>query len=198
MTACSNILIDVAPTNMLCFDGYDTNTKVISSLNAIGCEMFYNDYYIPNTTGSFVNDGANAYIPKNEDSGICFRPLFELFQKCNSEFIIQEEFINHINSSNFFIKLGRVYSQTSIDETLDFIFKTIDKMLLEGEFDLCDKILSHVIVENFSIDILLSIATVTFPWRLKLSCRENYIRKLKKHLERVLPINEAKEISYYL
>lgn len=197
MTTCSNILIDVAPTDILCFDAYDTNTKVLSSLDAVGCEMFYNDYYIPNTTGSFI-DVTQTSVPENEDSDICFSPLFGLFQKCYSEFIIQEEFINHINTSNFFVKLGRVYSQASIDDTLDFIFKTIDKMLLDGEFNLIDKILSHVIVENFSIDILLSIATVTFPWRHKLSCRDNYIQKIKFHLEKVLPIEEAKEISYYL
>ena len=193
------MLLDTNATQSL-YTALEENTNGNSFLYPYHIHDYSNEASVLlNITNGSFNCQKNSIIPNNyEPINFPCESIFDAIVTMEINTILQEDIENHIAISNFFYKLGKVYSQVSIDDTLDFVFKTIDKMLLDRKFILCDKLFSQIVVENFSIDILLGIATVTFPWRDKLSCRDNFIQKTKDYLIRKLPSDEAKEISYYL
>jgi hypothetical protein len=64
-----------------------------------------------------------------------------------------------------------------IDDQLDYIFQTIDELLLDGKFDEVDTIIIKFIDDNdFSLDLYVGFLTITGVWLEKLKYR-NLLRK---------------------
>lgn len=80
-------------------------------------------------------------------------------------------FINYININSNIL---------SIDRMLDYVFDTIDDLLLGGEFDVVDEILFNIGKQN--IDISVGILTITTPFQTKLQNRSLFFNMTESSL----------------
>lgn len=94
-----------------------------------------------------------------------------------------------------FLDSAYLVSKTSVDRALDIIFNTIDDLLLDDKFDICNQILESVWVDVFDLDLLLGFLTITFAAKSHLKCRERFFERVydkclleegKKHTEELL------------
>ena len=69
------------------------------------------------------------------------------------------------------------------DESLDVIFDNIDEMLLRGEFEECDSVLSTMPVNQLSNAQLITVLTATLAAKIELQNRGNFVRQVHSVLE---------------
>lgn len=81
-------------------------------------------------------------------------------------------------------------------EAIDKVYDIIDDLLLGSKFDEVREILLEIMVSNFPLTLLLSVLTVTYPWREILKEERKGIKEVvKKEAERV---GKVGEIKHYL
>jgi len=83
------------------------------------------------------------------------------------------EFIN-----DFYKRIGEF---KTIDGTLGYIFDTIEDLLLAKENKLVDEMLKRMIVENFTIIVLIGVLTITFPFRKVLPSRKDFYQRIEDY-----------------
>lgn len=77
-------------------------------------------------------------------------------------------------------KLTFLLTEKKFDQAIDFIYDELDDRLLDRKFDEINEILQSMVRNEYSTDILLSILTVTLPWKKDLSERKRIIEKVRK------------------
>jgi len=103
------------------------------------------------------------------------------------------EIIDYPEVINFFYLLDKKHA-IDIDDSLKFVFDYFDELLLNDKFNLCNKILNSIKVNNYHVDILIGILTITFSWKNQLNLRSEFYNRLKVHLSKILKTSEVKEI----
>jgi len=79
---------------------------------------------------------------------------------------------------DFYLKINLLNDQQS----LDYVSKSINSLLMLGEFELVDEILKGIDNVNlFKIEVLDSILNITFKYKSKLASREDFIKKVDNH-----------------
>jgi len=87
---------------------------------------------------------------------------------------LEIEFIN-----DFYKRIGEF---KTIDSSLDYVFDTLGDLLIDDkEYNLVDEILKRMIVENFSVNVLTSVLTITFIHRKKLPSRKDFYQKVENY-----------------
>lgn len=74
-------------------------------------------------------------------------------------------------------------------ESLDFVYDTIDAMLLGGHYLAVDAILAAAEPKALRVTSALSLLTITYGARSKLSARAPLLARLRANLETVSPRN---------
>lgn len=98
-------------------------------------------------------------------------------------------FINKIKSElNILQKAG------DIEISLDYVFNTIDDLLIEGQFDLCNSLLDNIEIKELDINILIGILTITSEFKEKLYIRESFFQKVQDFIYDIYSFEEAEQI----
>jgi len=73
-----------------------------------------------------------------------------------------------------------INKERHIDDTLDYIFDTLDNLLLDGQFDTCDEILDKFVVEDYDETILVGVLTIVYVWKEKLKNHKDFCDRVSK------------------
>lgn len=79
------------------------------------------------------------------------------------------------------------------DRALDIIYTEIDKLLRRGEFDICNRLLELLDVNNLSPSLLIAFLTITLPAHERLPARGEFYSRVEKYF--VNFANRAKLLS---
>lgn len=77
-------------------------------------------------------------------------------------------------------KLTFLLTEKKFDQAIDLIYDELDDRLLDRKFDEVNEILQSMVRNEYSTNVLLSILTVTLPWKKNLSERKRIIEKVRK------------------
>ncbi len=75
----------------------------------------------------------------------------------------------------------------NVENTLDYIFDTINDLIIKKQFDLIDSLLEIIEVENLTIDTIVGILTITSNWKNKLTTRNSFYQRAYKFVNEFLP-----------
>jgi len=84
--------------------------------------------------------------------------------------------------ANFFNTLKNKEMSISIDNALDYLFHYIENKLITKNFDFCEKLFKAIKLNEYSVDILIGLLTITLPWKVKLISRNEYFMALTSYL----------------
>lgn len=90
------------------------------------------------------------------------------------------------NPEQLVLRLELAASQDS-DEAIDLLYGEIDQLLRDGDFHVVDRILRAILVERFSVLLLLAFASITSAAREHLASRGDFITRLRRRLEATDP-----------
>lgn len=82
-------------------------------------------------------------------------------------------------------KLNFLLTEKKFDQAIDFIYDELDDRLLDKKFDEVNRILQLMIEIELPTGVLLSILTVTLPWKKDLSERKRIIEKVRKQYNEI-------------
>lgn len=86
-----------------------------------------------------------------------------------------------IIAKEFLEKLLYYQNNSHIDDTIDYIFNTLDDLLYEGNAEEVDTILKEIDIPLFSTEILVSIIAITDRYKFFLKRRASFFMKVKKY-----------------
>lgn len=69
------------------------------------------------------------------------------------------------------------------DRALDIIFREVDTMLSNGEFERCNQLLRMLDVDNHSTNLLLGYLSITFAAADKLAARDEFLNRVEQRLK---------------
>ncbi len=107
---------------------------------------------------------------------------------------------NHI-LTNKWINVNRIKSQIfnlqkagNIDNTLDYIFDTFDELLIEKKFDLVNSFFEIIDINDFEINSLVGILTITSTWKDNLQLRTSFYQQVYELVNSIYLSQEANHI----
>ena len=79
-----------------------------------------------------------------------------------------------------------------IDNKLDFIFNTLDNLLIDKDYKTCNNILEHLClnIDELNIDILVGLLTITYFYKKRLPKRKT-LYNLIENIVKDIPNNEG-------
>jgi len=86
--------------------------------------------------------------------------------------------------SAFLDNARRLDNQGKTDAALDLIFDQIDEMMLAGQFAKVDQILKNLVPDNYSVELLLGLLTITSPAKNILTHRQEFFQQVEQTLHR--------------
>lgn len=89
-------------------------------------------------------------------------------------------------------------TNVSMEHILDYIFDTIDDLLLQNNFCKVDYVLNNIDVSKFEEMVLLGLLTVTYPWKKTLSLRNNFYDRIEIRIHELFSEDIANNILYGL
>lgn len=88
------------------------------------------------------------------------------------------------NMDEFFLELDRLIKDSNRDSTLDYIFEYVDSLLESNDLESVRKILLEIDVTKYCEYILISLFTVTYPFKSSLGvARVNYLSSIQSELK---------------
>ena len=103
---------------------------------------------------------------------------------------------NYMFLKSFESKLIEMRVSSSIEDRLDYIYDTLDDLLLDGEFCKCDYILNNIDKSKLDIYDFAGILTITYPWKSGLVFRQGFYDSCFDFANKILPPEEVKEMLY--
>ena len=79
---------------------------------------------------------------------------------------------------NVFEKLLQFEKEGKIDSGLDYLFDTVEDLLIAGEFKKVDDMLGGELIWGLGDDFKLGFVNITRPFKNRLNNRESYCNKL--------------------
>lgn len=73
-----------------------------------------------------------------------------------------------------------------IDDGLDYLYDTIDDLLLEEQYDTCDAYLKEIDIEQLDPDILVGLLTITYSARDQLRTRGEIFQRISALFEKIM------------
>lgn len=77
-------------------------------------------------------------------------------------------------------KAAKLEADGKPDDALDVIYDTLDDLIIAGEYDFVDNIISRIDVTKYSLHLLLGVASVTYYAAERLPLRTAFVDKVKK------------------
>lgn len=94
-------------------------------------------------------------------------------------------------SKEFLEKLFYHKINSHIDDTLDYVFNTLDELLYDGNYKSVDSILEKINIYLFSPEILVGILTITHFYKPFLKKRASFFKRIKKYyIENSIDVNK--------
>ena len=90
---------------------------------------------------------------------------------------------NKQSTDNWLAKAIQLEASGQQEQSLDIIFDKLDDWLLAEDFDRCSSFLTDVQVDQLSTAQLLTILTVTYPAKTKLTTRRVFFDQVRKTLK---------------
>ncbi|MFM9962764.1 MAG: hypothetical protein ACKV2Q_16260 [Planctomycetaceae bacterium] len=87
-------------------------------------------------------------------------------------------------AGNFVEMANRLAEQGRVDAALDLIFARVDETFRRDEFSDCDQWLQHLVVGDYSTDVLLGLLTATLPARSLLPSRPDFYSRTELEIQR--------------
>ncbi|MBK8806610.1 MAG: hypothetical protein IPO21_08180 [Bacteroidales bacterium] len=180
----------------------DTESKKIKKPNKFN---IYNDVIEDNmscTESLFIaNYGTFSFfdnILKNDTSNII--AFCTIGRKGHAFEYIPSVAFNHILSKKWII-VNRIKSQIlnlqkagNIENTLDYIFDTFDELLIDNKFDLVNSFFEIIDVNDFEINSLVGILTITTSWKDNLLLRNAFYQEVYELINSMFLSQEANRI----
>lgn len=88
-------------------------------------------------------------------------------------------------------ELYRLSESGQIDPGLDYLYKTIDDLLLDEQYATCDAYLQDMDLERLDSDILVGLLTITFSARHDLLKRSNILEAIREMFRSIMPEAEV-------
>ena len=101
---------------------------------------------------------------------------------------------NYMFLKSFESKLVEMKVSSSIDERIDYIYDTLDDLLLDGEFCKCDYILNNIDITKLDAYDIAGMLTITFPWSDNLVFRKSFYDKSPGIISKTYPKSEVDDI----
>ncbi len=128
----------------------------------------------------FVNT-YEAEPPRVEDDEFAFDEVGYLWI-AESDQLSRPNRIWTTPQTSFLDNANRLDKRGQTDAALDIIFDQIDETLLSGEFDRVDRILVEITPDDFSVELLLGLLTVTLPAKNRLCNRASFFKQVRHSL----------------
>jgi len=84
-------------------------------------------------------------------------------------------------------KIYSLVEQGKSYKAINILFKEIDDLLCEGEFETCNESLKTFDLERLDTSLLVGLLSITFPASDKLSYRPEMVEKIRTRLENLAP-----------
>ena len=81
---------------------------------------------------------------------------------------------------DFLDQVYRLGAAGDLQTATDKIFDNIDGLLVSRSFEMCDRILRHVMVDRLPTALMRSFLTITVAAKDKLKEREGFVRRVEK------------------
>jgi hypothetical protein len=105
--------------------------------------------------------------------------VIQVIQAC-----IQKVWLPHsVDEINLTLSTARCIEESGdVDGAISHIFEQFDALLRAGRFELVNEALAAIQVDRFSIDLLMSLLTITLAAKKKLPRRSSFFCDVKKHI----------------
>ena len=108
--------------------------------------------------------------------------------------VFQDQLFNWIQTESFNYKLEEKVNSKSIEDSLDFVYDTLDDLMIKGNYSICNRILESLDVGKWPNDILIGVLTITLAWKNNLTSRTSFYTLVKEKLMKTYHEQEALKI----
>ncbi len=84
----------------------------------------------------------------------------------------------------FFDTVRKLDREKELQAATDQVYELFDRLLTEGSFETCDRILMRVDVGNLSTSLLRSVLTITAAAKEKLKARDDFFTRVEREMIR--------------
>jgi len=148
--------------------------------------------------GYSISEEYTFEIPELDTSNlIIVNPNFIEVQKIRKYpfiTVFRDQLSNWIYAESFNNLLEEKTRSCGVEETLDFVFDTLDDLMISGKHSICNRILERIDIERWPDDILLGILTITLSWKAQLPSRISFYFLVKEKLSKTYHEQEAHRI----
>jgi len=86
-------------------------------------------------------------------------------------------------------------TEEGTDRAIDILFKHIDTMFLDGEFEGCNEILPKIDLERLDTNLLVGLLSITVAAKDKLPSRPELVRRIEERLTILAPDRVRRLVS---
>lgn len=137
-------------------------------------------------------------IPESDTSNlIVVNPNFVENQKTKRYpfvTIFRDQLSNWIYAESFNNLLEQKILSNELEETLDFVYDTLDDLMISGKYSICNSILERLDIDRWPNEILIGILTITLSWKARLTSRSSLFFRVKEKLAKTYHEQEAYRI----
>jgi len=83
---------------------------------------------------------------------------------------------------------------SNVEKTLDYIFNTFDDLLIDEQFDLVNRFLENIDINEFEVNGLVGILVITSAWKDELRLRISFYHQVYELVNSMYLSEEANQI----
>lgn len=133
-----------------------------------------------NSSGIYVNDTSIMIQVIDNDKPVIKIPIYE-FNRFSNQRSFFYGFIRLNDKRGFQInkikyEILSLQKEGIIENTLDYVFNTIDDLLIDRKFDLINKLFDLIEIKELTIETIVGLLTITLGWKDELSSRTAFFQ----------------------